>query len=115
MVGLDYSALNPYAEEDDLNRFDIQKENGKLIDQAFDEINIKNLEALTTPDFYGLENNGLSFDKLSDKKKAEYGRKNGDIILVNNDEAVYKIDAKISDKFLGAISLGSVVDFDKDC
>lgn len=116
MTGFDYSALKIYSGEDDPKRFDLQKDNEELIAQQFDKIDLGDLEALTTSDFYALENNGgLQFDKLSSKEKSEYDAKNGDIILINDDdEAVYKIDVKISDKFLGTISLGSVVNFDKD-
>jgi hypothetical protein len=55
------------------------------------------------------------FDNLSEKEKSDFDAKNGDIIVLDkNDKVKYKIDVKISDKYLGAISLGSLSKFDEN-
>lgn len=111
MGSIDYSKLKSYDGEQDPNKFDIQKENELLLISDIDEGDFK---FVGTSEYYNVET-GKEFDKLSDKEKADYDSKNGDIIVLDKDNNVkFRIDVKISDKYLGAISLGSLTKFDKD-
>jgi len=111
MGPIDYSKLKSYNGEQDPNKFDVQKENELLLISNADEGDFK---FVGTSEYYNIET-GKKFDSLSDKEKADYDSKNGDIIVLDKDNKVkYKIDVKISDKYLGAISLGSLTKFDKD-
>ena len=111
MGSIDYSKLKSYNGEQDPNKFDVQKENELLL---ISNINEGDLKFVGTAEYYNIET-GKEFDKLSDKEKADYDSKNGDIIVLDKDTNVkFRIDVKISDKYLGAISLGSLTKFDKD-
>ena len=111
MGSVDYSKLKSYDGEQDPNKFDVQKENVLLSISDIDEGDFK---FVGTSEYYNIET-GKEFDKLSDKEKADYDSKNGDIIVLDKDNNVkFKIDVKLSDKYLGAISLGSLTKFDKD-
>ena len=107
MGSIDYSKLKSYDGEQDPNKFDIQKENELLLISDIDEGDFK---FVGTGEYYNIET-GKEFDKLSDKEKADYDSKNGDIIVLDKDNNVkFRIDVKISDKYLGAISHKDVVD-----
>ena len=108
---IDYSKLKSYAGEQDPNKFDIQKENEFLL---ISNINEGDFKFVGTSEYYNIET-GKKFDNLSIKEKADYDSKNGDIIILDKDNNIkFRIDVKISDKYLGAISLGSLTKFDKD-
>lgn len=111
MTNCDYSKLKEYKGEQDPDRFDIQKENELALIDGIDE---GKLRLIGTEEYYNL-NNDKKFENLSNKEKAEFDTKNGDIIIVDeNNKAKYFIDVKISDKYLGAISLGSLANFNED-
>lgn len=111
MGSIDYSKLKSYAGEQDPNKFDVQKENELLL---ISNINEGDFKFIGTSEYYNIET-GKNFDNLSIKEKADYDSKNGDIIILDKDNNIkFRIDVKISDKYLGAISLGSLTKFDKD-
>ena len=111
MRSIDYSKLKSYAGEQDPNKFDVQKENELLL---ISNINEGDFKFVGTSEYYNIET-GKNFDDLSIKEKADYDSKNGDIIILDKDNNIkFRIDVKISDKYLGAISLGSLTKFDKD-
>lgn len=111
MGSIDYSKLKSYAGEQDPNKFDVQKENELLL---ISNINEGDFSFVGTSEYYNIET-GKNFDNLSIKEKADYDSKNGDIIILDKDNNIkFRIDVKISDKYLGAISLGSLTKFDKD-
>ena len=111
MESIDYSKLKSYAGEQDPNKFDVQKENELLL---ISNINEGDFKFVGTSEYYNIET-GKNFDNLSIKEKADYDSKNGDIIILDKDNNIkFRIDVKISDKYLGAISLGSLTKFDKD-
>ena len=111
MGSIDYSKLKSYAGEQDPNKFDVQKENELLL---ISNINEGDFKFIGTSEYYNIET-GKKFDNLSIKEKADYDSKNGDIIILDKDNNIkFRIDVKISDKYLGAISLGSLTKFDND-
>ena len=111
MGSIDYSKLKSYAGEQDPNKFDVQKENELLL---ISNINEGDFKFVGTSEYYNIET-GKNFDDLSIKEKADYDSKNGDIIILDKDNNIkFRIDVKISDKYLGAISLGSLTKFDND-
>ena len=111
MGSIDYSKLKSYDGEQDPNKFDIQKENELLL---ISNINEGDFKFVGTSEYYNIET-GKKFDNLSIKEKADYDSKNGDIIILDKDNNIkFRIDVKISDKYLGAISLGSLTKFDND-
>lgn len=111
MGSIDYSKLKSYAGEQDPNKFDVQKENEFLL---ISNINEGDFKFVGTSEYYNIET-GKNFDNLSIKEKADYDSKNGDIIILDKDNNIkFRIDVKISDKYLGAISLGSLTKFDND-
>ena len=111
MGSIDYSKLKSYAGEQDPNKFDVQKENELLL---ISNINEGDFKFVGTSEYYNIET-GKNFDNLSIKEKANYDSKNGDIIILDKDNNIkFRIDVKISDKYLGAISLGSLTKFDND-
>ena len=111
MGSIDYSKLKSYAGEQDPNKFDVQKENELLL---ISNINEGDFKFVGTSKYYNIET-GKNFDNLSIKEKADYDSKNGDIIILDKDNNIkFRIDVKISDKYLGAISLGSLTKFDND-
>lgn len=97
---------------DDPDRFNKSKQNEQLFIDNFDNDDIK---IFNTEEYYALQNNSnnSSWENLSDKEKSNFDTKYGDIILQMNNKYIY-IDLKISDKYLGAVSLGSLVNFDKN-
>ena len=102
-----YDKLKEWSGEDDPKRFDIQKENEKTIIGDADNV-------IGTAEYYNHET-GKDFDKLGLKEKADYDAKNGDIIILDKDgKASCFIDVKIADKYLGAVSLGSLSKFRDD-
>lgn len=111
MGSIDYSKLKSYNGEQDPNKFDVQKENELLL---ISNINEGDFKFVGTSEYYNIET-GKNFDNLSIKEKADYDSKNGDIIILDKDNNIkFRIDVKISDKYLGAISLGSLTKFDND-
>ena len=111
MGSVDYSKLKSYNGEQDPSKFDVQKENELLL---ISNINEGDFKFVGTSEYYNIET-GKKFDNLSVKEKADYDSKNGDIIILDKDNNIkFRIDVKLSDKYLGAISLGSLTKFDKD-
>ena len=109
MGSVDYNKLQSWSEQDP-DKFDKQKENELLIAKDFNE---GDFTIIGTAEYYSKIKDG-DFNKLSQKEKSEFDTQNGDLIIMKNDKPVYFIDVKISDKYLGAISLGSLVNFNKD-
>ena len=109
MGSVDYGKLQSWSEQD-ANKFDKQKENELLIAKDFNE---GDFTIIGTAEYYSKIKDG-DFNKLGQKEKSEFDTQNGDLIIMKNDKPVYFIDVKISDKYLGAISLGSLVNFNKD-
>lgn len=107
---IDCKSFKP-IKSDDPNRFDISKENEQLFIGAFESTKLK---ALSTADYNDLIND-VKFNDLSASEKADFDAKNGDIILVDEDNKDRcHIDFKISEKFLGAVSVGSLVKFNEN-
>jgi len=109
MGSVDYNKLQSWSEQDP-DKFDKQKENELLIAKDFNE---GDFTIIGTAEYYSKVKDG-DFNKLSQKEKSEFDTQNGDLIIMKNDKPVYFIDVKISDKYLGAVSLGSLVNFNKD-
>jgi hypothetical protein len=109
MGSVDYGKLQSWSEQD-ANKFDKQKENELLIAKDFNE---GDFTIVGTAEYYSKVKDG-DFNKLGQKEKSEFDTQNGDLIIMKDDKPVYFIDVKISDKYLGAISLGSLVNFNKD-
>ena len=109
MGSVDYNKLQLLSEQDP-DKFDKQKENELLIAKDFNE---GDFTIIGTAEYYSKVKDG-DFNKLSIKEKSEFDTQNGDLIIMKNDKPVYFIDVKISDKYFGAISLGSLVNFNKD-
>lgn len=110
MSNVDYSKLKSYNGEQDPNRFKDQKENELEIFKNYESTD---LTFVGTPEYYNIET-GKKFENLSSKEQADYDAKNGDIIALKDNKVAYKIDVKISDKYLGSISLGSLANFDEN-
>jgi len=109
MGSVDYNKLQSCSEQDQ-DKFDKQKENELLITKDFNE---GDFTIIGTTEYYSKVKDG-DFNKLSIKEKSKFNTQNGDLIIMKNDKPVYFIDVKISDKYLGTISLGSLVNFNKD-
>ena len=110
---LDYSQLQETNDQDP-NRFDISKENEQLFIDSFANTNTE-YTALSTQDYYKLTNPKMEWENLSTKEKADFDTKNGDIIIVDkNNKPIYFIDIKISNNYVGAVSLGSLANFNEN-
>ena len=109
MDSVDYSKLQSWSEQDP-DKFNKQKENELLIAKDFNE---GDFTIIGTVEYYSKVKDG-DFNKLSQKEKSDFDTRNGDLIIMKDDKPVYFIDVKISDKYFGAISLGSLVNFNKD-
>lgn len=102
-----------YKGEDDSERFKAQDRNAQLICSLINDSQ-KNIKALTVKEYY-ITTTGKNPDTLSKSKWSEFDEQNGDIIFVDdNNTALCKIDLKVSEHYLGAVSLGSIINFDKD-
>lgn len=103
-------SLYPINDQDP-NRFDLSKKNEELFIANFNDPDLK---ALTTEEYYNISHKE-KFTNLSSTEKAKFDRENGDIIVVDENNApVYFIDIKVSDKYLGAVNLGSLAEFNED-
>lgn len=110
---LDYSKLKETNDQDP-DRFDISKENEQLFIDSFTNANTE-YTALSTQDYYSLLNKGTKWENLSTKEKADFDTQNGDIIIVDeNNKPLYFIDVKISSGRVGAVSLGSLANFNEN-
>lgn len=110
---LNYSALKKFSEQDP-NRFDISKANEAVFIESFKMANTE-YQALSTQDYYASITDKTKWENLSIKEKADFDTQYGDIIIVNKDNKVIcYIDIKISDKYFGTVSLGSLVNFKED-
>ena len=109
MGSVDYDKLQSWSEQDP-NKFDKQKANELLIAKDFNE---GDFTIIGTVEYYSKVKDG-DFNKLSQKEKSDFDTLNGDLIIMKDNKPVYFIDVKISDKYFGAISLGSLVNFNKD-
>ena len=110
---LDYSKLKE-TDDQDPDRFDISKENEQLFIDGFANANTE-YTALSTQDYYNLLNKANKWENLSIKEKADFDTQNGDIIIVDEDnKPLYFIDVKISSGRVGAVSLGSLVNFNEN-
>ena len=111
--GVNLSKLKEINDEDP-NRFDISKENEQLFIDSFANANTE-YTALSTQDYYNLLNKATKWENLSVKEKADFDTQNGDIIIVDEDnKPLYFIDVKISSGRVGAVSLGSLVNFNEN-
>ena len=109
MKNLDYSKLKETNEQDP-KRFSISKENKKLMIDNFDNAEYR---AISSEEYYGVINKSSRFADLSTKEKADFDTQYGDIIIVDkNNTPKYFIDVKISDNYIGAVSLGSLANFE---
>lgn len=105
--------FEPCKGEDDLERFEAQDRNAQTICSLINNSQ-KDVKALTVKEYY-MKISGKNPDNLSVKEWSEFDAQNGDIIFVDkNNNAICKIDLKVSNKYLGAVSLGSIINFDKD-
>ena len=105
--------FEPYKGEDDLERFEAQDRNAQLICSLINDSQ-KDIKALTVKEYY-MKKTGRNPYLLSKSRWSEFDAQNGDIIFVdNNGNALCKIDLKVSNKYLGAVSLGSIINFDKN-
>jgi hypothetical protein len=110
---VDYSQLKETNDQDP-DRFDISKENEQLFIDSFENANTE-YTALSTQAYYELTNAKTKWENLSVKEKADFDTQNGDIIIVDKDnKPVYFIDIKISDNYIGAVSLGSLANFNEN-
>lgn len=110
---LDYSKLKETNDQDP-DRFDISKENEQLFIDSFANANTE-YTAVSTQDYYNLLNKATKWENLSIKEKADFDTQNGDIIIVDEDnKPLYFIDVKISSGRVGAVSLGSLVNFNEN-
>ena len=110
MKALDYSKLKETVEQDP-DRFVKSKDNEELL---LNSIADDSYEFMTSPRYYEMLNKGKSFDDLSSKEQAEFDRKNGDIIVLKAGKPLYFIDVKISNNYLGAVNMGSLIDFNPE-
>ena len=96
--------------EGDSGQFTNQDTNAKRICNAINAS--EKAKALTTAEYY-TATTGKDPALLSKREWARFDRKNGDIIIVDDkNNALCKIDLKVSQKYTGSVALGSVVDFD---
>ena len=110
---IDYSKLKETNDQDP-DRFDISKGNEQLFIDSFDNANTE-YTALSTQDYYTLTNSNSKWETLSTKERADFDTKNGDIIIVDeNNKPLYFIDIKISSGRVGAVSLGSLANFNEN-
>ncbi len=111
LSNLDFKKIKSFSLNDS-TRFDISKENEKLFIDAFEDSNLK---AISSIDYYNA-NHPDEFKNLSSIEKAKIDRTLGDVVLVDatNGEAKYYIDLKISGGHIGAISMGSLSEFNND-
>lgn len=110
---IDYSELEE-TDDQDPDRFDISEENGQLFIDSFANANTE-YTALSTQDYYNLLNKATKWENLSVKEKSDFDTQNGDIIIVDEDnKPLYFIDVKISSGRVGAVSLGSLVNFNEN-
>lgn len=110
---VDYRALKE-TDEYDPNRFDISKENEQLFIDSFVEAN-KEFHAISSQEYWAILNPDKKFENLSAKEKADFDTKYGDIIIMNDDnKPICFVDIKISNNYFGAVSLGSLVNFNED-
>ena len=125
----DYSKLRRYNLKDQLShkRFTDQDYNAHLLVDNFNKIvlfnkiysnkNIGDIVALTIEEYYNMDFNGNAqqFMHLKYNDRADYDARNGDIIIIDNDtNKEYHVDLKTSYGYLGCVSLGSLMKFNKD-
>lgn len=110
---LDYDSLEIIKEQDP-NRFDISKENEQLLIDSFANARV-DYKAISSSEYYGIVNKEKDWESLSGKEKSDFYTQNGNIIIVDKDnKPVYFIDVRISEKYFGTVSLGSLVNFNED-
>ena len=91
----------------DKNRFDVQDENAKMICDAY-----TGEYTLMTVKDYCLKVLGKDPASMSNAEWAEFDAHNGDIIVLDSDNNVlWNIDLKVSDKFFGSIAAASLTRF----
>lgn len=111
MSGIDYSK---FKQVKDNTPEQFNKYNELLLIDNFKNTSYK---AVTTSEYYALLNNDVKWENLSDTEKGKFDKKNGDIIILDeNNKPVYFIDVKVStnSKFASAISVGSLSSFNKN-
>jgi len=109
---LDYSQLKDINDEDP-NKFDILRENEQLFIDSFSKANT-DFKAISSQEYYESTTN-KKWENLSIKEKENFDTQNGDIIILDeNDKPICFVDIKISNKNFGAVSLGSLVNFNED-
>ena len=125
----DYSKLRRYNLKDQLSykRFTDQDYNARLLIDNFNKIvffnkiysnkSIGNYVAFTIEEYYNIyfKDNGPEFLHLQYSNRADFDARNGDIIIIDNDtNKEYHVDLKTSYGYLGCVSLGSLMKFNKD-
>lgn len=125
----DYSKLRRYNPKYQLSykRFTDQDYNARLLADNFNKIvlfnkiysnkNIGDIVAISIEEYYNMDFNGNAqqFMHLKYNDRADYDARNGDIIIIDNDtNKEYHVDLKTSYGYLGCISLGSLMKFNKD-
>lgn len=109
-----YETLRPYKGAQDPHKFDDQTYNADIFIKQF---NIDGLTAMSTLEYYDkyFMRDEKNFNSLTISEKANFDATHGDIIIVDdNGNVKYNIDLKISNKYLGAINLGSLVKFNEN-
>lgn len=110
---INYSQLKE-TDDQDPDKFDISEENEQVFIDSFANANIE-YTALSTQDYYALTNSNDKWENLSTKEKADFNTQNGDIIIVDeNNKPLYFICIKISSDTVGAVSLGSLANFNEN-
>ena len=105
-------SLIPFNGDQDPNRFEAQDQNAKTICDVINKSS--KYRAIPVREFYKIET-GKNPDNLSVSEWAKYDRENGDIIFIDdNNNPLCKIDLKVSAGYLGAVTLNSIMDFDKN-
>lgn len=113
---VDLSKLKP-TNTKDLNRFDISKENEQMFVNMMNKTDRGNgrfpdFTAYTSQEYYEKILKNGDYTSLSTKEKADFDSEYGDIIVCDSKSNIlWCVDLKVSEKFIGAVSLGSLSKF----
>ena len=115
---IDFTKLQETNEQDP-QRFEKSKQNEKILVDLLNAQNrggrMKDWYACGTQDYYEKTTKKKDYDSLSTKEKSMFDTENGDVVIMDTDgKPLWFIDIKISDKYLGAVSLGSLVNFNEN-
>jgi hypothetical protein len=102
----------PYKNQYDPNRFNDQDKNAETICNIINSRG--NCKAITVKEYFKLAT-GRDADSLNYWEWADYDSKNGDIIFIDDsNKPLCKVDLKVSNNYLGSITLSSIINFDKN-